>query len=124
EDWDKVIGINLTGAFTCTRVASRHLLKAKAKGRIVNITSVVGEMGNGGQTAYAAATAGLIGLTMASAKELASRGVTVNAVSPGYSETDRTATHLPEAAKQAHVANTPTGRIGAPDDDAPAVAYR
>ena len=89
----------------------------------MNVTSVVGEMGNGGQAGYAAAKAGLIGFTKATAKELAGRGVTVNAVAPGYIETDMTAEHLPEAAKQALLAGIPLGRIGAPDDVGHAVAY-
>jgi 3-oxoacyl-[acyl-carrier protein] reductase len=123
DDWDKVLDINLGGAFACTKAASRHLLKAKDKGRVVNITSVVGEMGNGGQAAYAAAKAGMIGFTKATAKELASRGVTVNAVAPGYIETDMTAEHLPEAAKQELLKNIPGGRIGSPDDVAHAVSF-
>jgi 3-oxoacyl-[acyl-carrier protein] reductase len=123
DDWDAVLAINLTGAFTCTMAAARHLLKARARGRIVNITSVVGESGNAGQAAYAAAKAGMIGFTRATAKELASRGVTVNAVAPGFIETDMTATHLPEAAKQALVAGIPLGRIGAPEDVADTVAF-
>jgi 3-oxoacyl-[acyl-carrier protein] reductase len=123
DDWDKVQRVNLGGAFACTKAAVRHLLKAKERGRIVNVTSVVGEMGNGGQGAYAAAKAGLIGFTKATAKELASRGVTVNAVSPGYIETDMTAEHLPEAAKAELLKNIPQGRIGSPDDVAGAIAF-
>jgi 3-oxoacyl-[acyl-carrier protein] reductase len=123
EDWERQIRINLTGAFTCTKAAARHLLKAKERGRIVNVTSVVGEMGNAGQAGYAATKAGLMGFTKATAKEFAGRGVTVNAVAPGYIETDMTAEHLPEAAKQALLAGIPLGRIGAPDDVGHAVAY-
>src|SRR5687767_13616836 len=97
DQWAKSINTNLGGAFHCTRAAATLLLKAKGSGRIINITSVVGEMGNGGQAAYAASKAGLIGLTMSTAKELASRAVTCNAVAPGFIETDMTAEHLPEA---------------------------
>jgi 3-oxoacyl-[acyl-carrier protein] reductase len=123
EDWERVIRVNLTGAFTCTKAAVRYLLKAKERGRIVNVTSVVGEMGNSGQAAYAAAKAGLIGFTRATAKELAGRGVTVNAVAPGFIETDMTAEHLPEAGKQALLTSIPLGRIGAPDDVAHAISF-
>jgi 3-oxoacyl-[acyl-carrier protein] reductase len=123
EDWDRVLAVNLTGAFTCTRVAARHLLKARERGRIVNLSSVVGETGNGGQGAYAASKAGLLGLTKAMAKELATRGVTVNAVAPGYIDTDMTAAHLPEAARAQLLAQIPGGRIGTPEDVAGAVAF-
>jgi 3-oxoacyl-[acyl-carrier protein] reductase len=123
EQWDKVLDTNLAGAFHTARAAASLLLRAKEHGRIINITSVVGESGNGGQVAYAASKAGLIGLTMTLAKELASRGVTVNAVSPGFIETDMTAEHLPEAQRAALVAQIPLGRIGAADDVAHAVAF-
>ena len=91
DDWDRTLAVNLGGAFATSKAAARHLLKAKERGRVINITSVVGEMGNGGQSAYAAAKAGLIGLTKSLAREVASRGVTVNAVAPGFIETDMTA---------------------------------
>jgi 3-oxoacyl-[acyl-carrier protein] reductase len=90
EDWQAVIDLNLTGVFLCTRAASKIMLKQRS-GRIVNITSVVGEMGNAGQANYSAAKAGVIGFTKTTAKELASRGITVNAVAPGFIATDMTA---------------------------------
>ena len=123
EQWDKVLDTNLAGAFHCARAAASLLLRAKDAGRIINITSVVGESGNGGQVAYAASKAGLIGLTMSLAKELAPRGVTVNAVSPGFIETDMTAEHLPEAQRAALIQQIPLARIGAADDVAGAVAF-
>jgi 3-oxoacyl-[acyl-carrier protein] reductase len=123
EQWAKSINTNLGGAFNCTRAAATLLLKAKDSGRIINITSVVGEMGNGGQAAYAASKAGLIGLTMSTAKELASRGVTCNAVAPGFIETDMTAEHLPEAQRAKLVEQIPLGRIGRSEDVADAVAF-
>ena len=123
EQWQKTLGTNLAGAFYCTRAASTFLLKAKSAGRIINITSVVGEMGNGGQAAYAASKAGLIGLTMSTARELASRGVTCNAVAPGFIETDMTAEHLPEAQRAKLLEQIPLGRIGSPDDVGDAVAF-
>lgn len=123
EQWAKSINTNLGGAFNCTRAASMLLLKAKTAGRIINITSVVGESGNGGQAAYAASKAGLIGFTMATAKELASRGVTCNAVSPGFIETDMTAEHLPEAQRTKLLEGIPLGRIGGAEEVADAVAF-
>jgi 3-oxoacyl-[acyl-carrier protein] reductase len=123
EQWDKVLDINLGGAFHCVRAASSLLLRAKDAGRVINITSVVGEMGNGGQVAYSASKAGLIGLTMSLARELAGRGVTVNAVAPGFIETDMTAEHLPEAQRAKVLEQIPLGRIGSGDDVAHAVAF-
>jgi len=123
EDWDRTMAINLGGLYACSKAAMRYLLKAKERGRVVNITSVVGEMGNGGQAAYAAAKAAIIGFTKSMAKEVASRGVTVNAVSPGYIETDMTAAHLPEAQKTQLMAQIPLGRIGSADDVAGPVAF-
>ncbi len=123
EQWKKVMDINLGGAFHCLRAASMMILKAKGAGRIINITSVVGESGNGGQLAYSASKAGLIGLTMSAARELASRGVTCNAVSPGFIETDMTAEHLPEAARTKLMEQIPLGRIGRSEDVADAVAF-
>ena len=123
EQWDKVLDTNLAGAFHTARAAASLLLRAKEHGRIINITSVVGESGNGGQVAYAASKAGLIGLTMTLAKELASRGVTCNAVSPGFIETDMTAEHLPEAQRAALITQIPLSRIGSADDVAHAVAF-
>jgi 3-oxoacyl-[acyl-carrier protein] reductase len=123
DQWSKVLQTNLAGAFHVTRAAATLLLKAKDAGRIINITSVVGEMGNGGQAAYAASKAGLIGLTMSTAKELASRGVTCNAVAPGFIETDMTAEHLPEAERAKLVEGIPLRRIGRADEVGDAVAF-
>jgi 3-oxoacyl-[acyl-carrier protein] reductase len=114
---------NLSGAFHCIRAASMLLLKSKEKGRIINITSVVGEQGNGGQAAYAASKAGLIGLTMSTARELSSRGITCNAVSPGFIETDMTNEHLPEAQRAKLLESIPLGRIGRSEEVADAVAF-
>ena len=123
EQWARTMGTNLAGAFHCTRAAATFLLKARDAGRIINITSVVGEMGNGGQAAYAASKAGLIGLTQSTARELASRGVTCNAVSPGFIETDMTAEHLPEGQRAKFLEQIPLGRIGKADDVGDAVAF-
>ena len=123
DQWQKTLAINLGGAFHCTRAAASLLLRAKAAGRIINVTSVVGEVGNAGQAAYAASKAGLIGLTMSTAKELASRGVTCNAIAPGYIETDMTAEHLPDAARAKLLEQIPLAKIGRPDDVADAAAF-
>ena len=123
EQWARTLGVNLTGAFACARAAASLLLRAKQHGRVINITSVVGENGNGGQVAYAASKAGLIGLTTSLAKELAGRGVTVNAVSPGFIDTDMTAEHLPEAQRAKLLEQIPLARIGLADDVAHAVAF-
>jgi 3-oxoacyl-[acyl-carrier protein] reductase len=123
EQWAKSMSINLGGAFHCIRASASLLLRAKEAGRIINITSVVGEMGNGGQAAYAASKAGLIGLTMSTARELASRGVTCNAVAPGFIETDMTAEHLPEAQRAKLMEQIPLGRIGRSDEVADVVAF-
>jgi 3-oxoacyl-[acyl-carrier protein] reductase len=121
EDWQRQLDVNLTGAFHLVRAATRPMMKARG-GVIVNLTSVVGEMGNAGQAAYAATKAGLIGLTKSVARELASRNVRVNAVSPGYIDTDMTAS-LPEAAKQKMAEMIPLGRLGRAEDVAAAVAW-
>jgi 3-oxoacyl-[acyl-carrier protein] reductase len=123
EQWAKTLNTNLAGAFYCVRAASTLLLKAKANGRIINITSVVGEQGNGGQAAYAASKAGLIGFTMSTAKELASRSVTCNAIAPGFIETDMTAEHLPEAQRAKLIEQIPLGRIGTADDVGDCAAF-
>jgi 3-oxoacyl-[acyl-carrier protein] reductase len=123
EQWQKTLTVNLSGAFHCTRAAASLLLRAKTAGRIINITSVVGEAGNGGQAAYSASKAGLIGLTMSTAKELASRGITCNAISPGYIETDMTAEHLPEAQRAKLLEQIPLARIGVAEDVGDAVAF-
>ncbi len=123
EQWAKTMAINLAGAFHCTRAATPLLLRAKEAGRIINITSVVGEMGNAGQAAYAASKAGLIGFTQATARELASRRVTVNAIAPGFIETDMTAEHLPEQQRQKLLSEIPLGRIGGADEVGDAAAF-
>jgi 3-oxoacyl-[acyl-carrier protein] reductase len=117
-DWQSVIDLNLTGVFLCTRAVSRAMLKARS-GRIINITSVVGLMGNPGQANYSAAKAGVIGLTRSSAAEFASRGVTVNAVAPGFIESDMTA----ELDKEPILKAIPLGRMGQPSEVASAVRF-
>ena len=123
EDWDTICRINLDGAFWCSQAATRHLLRAKEHGRIINISSVVGEIGNAGQAAYAATKAGLIGMTKAIAREYAGRGVTVNAISPGFIETDMTAEHLPDDQREKLLAEIPLGRIGSAQDVAHLAAF-
>jgi 3-oxoacyl-[acyl-carrier protein] reductase len=123
EDWEKVLAVNLGGAFACSKAATRYLLKAKEQGRIINLSSVVGENGNAGQAAYSAAKAGVLGLTKTLAKEFASRGVTVNAVTPGFIATDMTDEHLPEAQRAALVESIPLARIGDASDVADSVAF-
>jgi 3-oxoacyl-[acyl-carrier protein] reductase len=121
DDWDKVLDINLKGAFLVTQAAAKIMMKQRS-GRIINISSVVGRMGNAGQANYAASKAGLIGLTKAAAKELAGRNVTVNAVAPGYIATEMTE-KLSEAAKDAFLTNIPLKRPGTPEDIAGVVAF-
>ena len=121
EDWRTVIDTNLGGAFATCRAAARGMMKRRS-GSIVNLTSVVGLHGNPGQTNYAASKAGLIGLTKALARELATRGVRVNAIAPGYIETALTGV-LPEAVREAILGNTPLGRLGTPEDVAGAVRF-
>ncbi len=121
DDWDAVLNANLRGAFVAIRAAQRGMLKRRS-GRIINISSVVGLMGNKGQANYSASKAGLIGLTKAAAKELASRGITVNAVCPGFIETDMTAAMTPEA-RTAITSQIPLERLGAPADIAAMVAF-
>jgi 3-oxoacyl-[acyl-carrier protein] reductase len=123
EQWERTLDVNLDGAFFCTRAAATLLLKARDRGRIVNITSVVGESGNGGQAAYAASKAGMIGLTRSLAQEFASRGVTVNAVSPGFIDTDMTAEHLPQEQRAKLLERIPLGRIGAASEVADCVSF-
>jgi len=114
QDWDDVIQTNLKGAFNCIKAVTRPMMKQRF-GRIVNITSVVGVMGNPGQANYAASKAGIIGLTKSVAKELAPRNITVNAVAPGFVETDMTA-GMPEKAKEAMLGMIPLGRAGTPEE--------
>jgi 3-oxoacyl-[acyl-carrier protein] reductase len=122
-DWKRSLDVNLSGTFYCCRAALRALMKARESGRIINITSITGETGSAGQAPYVAAKAGIIGLTKTLAREYASRGVTVNAVSPGYIETDMTASELPEARRAELLKTIPLGRVGKPEDVAAAVAY-
>jgi 3-oxoacyl-[acyl-carrier protein] reductase len=114
EQWRSVLDVNLSGAFYCTKAASRYLLKS-SNGRIINITSVVGQMGNAGQANYAASKAGLIGFTRSVAKEFGSRQVTCNAIAPGFITTDMTH-ELSEEAKTALLAQIPLGSFGQPED--------
>jgi 3-oxoacyl-[acyl-carrier protein] reductase len=121
EQWDTVMAVNLKGAYLCTRAVTRGMMQRRS-GRIVNIASVVGMVGNKGQANYAASKAGLIGLTKSLAKELASRNIRVNAVAPGFIETDMTA-GLTAQAREALSAQIALGRLGTPDDVAAAVAF-
>ncbi|MEZ4578658.1 MAG: 3-oxoacyl-[acyl-carrier-protein] reductase [Desulfobacterales bacterium] len=120
-DWDEVMQVNLTGTFICTKIAAKTMLKQRA-GRIVNITSVAGVAGNPGQSNYAASKAGIIGFTKTVARELASRGITVNAVAPGFIKTDMTAT-LSEQAVTDIVSRIPLARAGTPEDVAGVVVF-
>ena len=121
EDFDKVLDTNLKGAYFCMKAAAKVMMRQRY-GRIVNLSSVVGLRGNAGQTNYSASKAGLIGLTKSLAKELASRNVTVNAVAPGFIDTDMTAA-LPEKARESMLASIPMGRLGQGEDVAKAVAF-
>ncbi len=121
EDWDAVLTVNLKGAFLCTRAAAKVMSKQRY-GRIINIASVVGQMGNAGQANYCASKAGLMGLTRSNARELARRNVTVNAVAPGFIATDMTEA-LPEKTRQELAAQIPLERLGSADDIANAVVF-
>lgn len=121
EDFDKVISANLKGAFFCSKAACRLMMRQRY-GRIINMSSIVGLRGNAGQVNYSASKAGLIGLTKSLAKELAARKVTVNAVAPGFIDTEMTAV-LPEQAKEAMLKTIPMARLGQPEDVARAVAF-
>jgi 3-oxoacyl-[acyl-carrier protein] reductase len=121
EDWDTVLNTNLKGAFNFVQALMRPMIKQRS-GRIINISSVIGLIGNAGQANYAASKAGLIGLTKSLARELASRGITVNAIAPGLIETDMTGV-LSDEIRQAILQKIPLGKLGQPDDIAAAVAY-
>jgi len=120
-DWDAVLNVNLKGAFHCTRIAAKQMMKQRS-GCIINIASIVGVTGNAGQANYSASKAGIIGLTQTAAKELAPRGVTVNAVAPGFIETDMTEA-LPENIRNIMLGQIPLGRAGKPEDVANMVAF-
>lgn len=121
EDWDAVLNINLKGTFNCTKAVVRHMSKQRS-GKIVNIASVVGEMGNAGQGNYAASKAGVIGFTKTIAREFAQRGINVNAIAPGYIETPMTDA-LPDKAKEELKRLIPMDRLGKPEDVAEAVLF-
>ncbi len=121
EDWDKVLNVNLKSVFLCTRAVLKHMVKQRW-GRIVNISSIVGIIGNPGQANYASAKAGIIGFTRTIAKEVASRGITVNAIAPGFIDTEMTQ-KLPEEWKQQLKSRIPVGYLGTPRDVAEAVAF-
>jgi len=121
SDWDRVMSINLKGAFNCMQAVGKQMMKQR-QGRIINMSSVVGVMGNAGQASYSASKAGLIGLTKTAARELAPRGITVNAIAPGFIDTAMTE-ELPDKAKQAMLSQIPLGRIGLPEDVAGVAAF-
>jgi 3-oxoacyl-[acyl-carrier protein] reductase len=121
EDWDRVMAVNLKGAFLCTRTVAKAMMKARY-GRIINVSSIVGQTGQAGQANYAASKAGLFGLTKSVAKEFGSRGITCNAIAPGFIETDMT-NDLPAEFKEHVAKNAPAGRLGKPSDIAPAILF-
>lgn len=121
EDFESVVDINLKGSFLCTKAAIKDMLKAK-KGRIINITSIVGVTGNAGQANYSASKAGLIGFTKSVAREYGSKGITVNAVAPGFIQTAMTDS-LPEEVKKAYLSQIPVGRFGTSEDVASVVEF-
>jgi 3-oxoacyl-[acyl-carrier protein] reductase len=120
-DWDQIMAVNLRGTFNCTKAVVRPMIRGRY-GRIVNMTSIIGSMGNAGQAAYAAAKAGIVGFTKSMARELAGRNVTVNAVAPGFIETEMTA-GLPESARTEYVKLIPVGRLGTAEEVAAVVAF-
>jgi len=121
EQWDEVLTVNLRSVFNCTKAVMRSMIKERS-GRIINISSLVGQIGNSGQANYAASKAGILGFTKSVAKELATRDITVNAVAPGFIDTEMTE-KLPAKAKEAFLAQIPMGRIGRPDEVAEAVYW-
>lgn len=121
EEWDLVLRVNLKGVFNCTQAVIRSMIKERT-GRLVNISSVVGQMGNAGQTNYSASKAGIMGFTKSLAREVGSRGITVNAVAPGYIHTEMTSL-LPDKVKEVFKQQIPLGRIGEPEDVAEAVYW-
>jgi 3-oxoacyl-[acyl-carrier protein] reductase len=121
DEWDSVIAVNLKGTYNCIKAATKIFMKQRA-GRIINIASVVGQMGNAGQANYASSKAGVIGLTKSVAKELASRNILVNAVAPGFIETAMTE-KLPEKAKEALIQLIPLAKLGQPEDVAKVVLF-
>ncbi|HIE08691.1 MAG TPA: SDR family oxidoreductase, partial [Armatimonadetes bacterium] len=121
EDFERVLSVNLKGAFYCSRAAARAMLRQRS-GAIVNISSIVGLIGNPGQANYAASKAGLVGLTLSLAKELAPRGIRVNAVAPGFIETEMTLS-LPEEVRRKYLESTPLKRFGRPEEVAELVAF-
>jgi NAD(P)-dependent dehydrogenase (short-subunit alcohol dehydrogenase family) len=121
HDWDRVVQVNLSGAFYLSRAILQHMLD-RGSGRIINISSIIGESGNIGQANYAAAKAGLFGLTMSLAQETARKGITVNSVAPGYVSTEMVAA-VPQAALEKVIAKIPAGRLGEPDEIARVVEF-
>jgi len=121
EDWERILAVNLSGVFHCSKAAARSMVRARS-GRIINVTSVVSAIGNAGQAPYAATKAGVEGFTRALARELASRNVTVNAVAPGFIDTEMTAA-LPEAVRSTYLSTIPLGRLGTAAEVAAAVAF-
>lgn len=121
EDWDRVLGVNLKGAAHCTKAVAKTMIRERY-GRIVNMTSVVGQAGNAGQSAYAAAKAGIIGFTKSMARELASRGITVNAVAPGFIDTEMTAKLSPKVQEE-YLRSIPLGRFGSCEEVAATVCF-